>query len=38
MNTSKIKNLGLASFKSLEQMLEDCVKSFEGRSLLQNLP
>jgi nucleoside-diphosphate-sugar epimerase len=38
MNTSKIKNLGLASFKSLEQMLEDCVKSFEGRGLLQNLP
>lgn len=37
MNTSKIKNLGLASFKSLEQMFEDCIKSFEGRGLLQNL-
>lgn len=38
MNTSKIKNLGLASFKSIEQMFEDSIKSFESRGLLQNLP
>lgn len=38
INTSKIKNLGLASFKSIEQMFEDSIKSFERRGLLQNLP
>nr|UUJ74919.1 cinnamoyl-CoA reductase [Cephalotaxus hainanensis] len=34
MNTSKIRSLGFGSFKSLEEMFEDCIRSFQEKGLL----
>ncbi|GLJ38956.1 hypothetical protein SUGI_0794260 [Cryptomeria japonica] len=34
MNTGKIKNLGFGNFKSLDQMFEDCIRSFQEKGLL----
>lgn len=38
MDTSKIRSLGLSSFKSTEKMFEDCIKSFQEKGLLEGLP
>ncbi|KAJ4794302.1 Dihydroflavonol-4-reductase [Rhynchospora pubera] len=34
MDTSKIRELGLPSFTSIEQMFDDCIKSFQAKGLL----
>ncbi|KAL4311262.1 hypothetical protein GQ457_01G012740 [Hibiscus cannabinus] len=34
MDTSKIQQLGLPAFKSLPQMFDDCIKSFQDKGLL----
>ncbi|KAK6921749.1 hypothetical protein RJ641_012256 [Dillenia turbinata] len=33
LDTSKVFHLGLPAFKTLDQMFEDCIKSFQGVSL-----
>lgn len=34
MDTTKINQLGLPSFKTLEQMFDDCIKSFQDKGFL----
>lgn len=34
MDTSKIAQLGLSNFKTIEEMLDDCVKSFQEKGFL----
>nr|AFX98067.1 cinnamoyl-CoA reductase [Cunninghamia lanceolata]QBC40972.1 cinnamoyl-CoA reductase [Cunninghamia lanceolata] len=34
MNTGKIRSLGFGNFKSIEQMFEDCIRSFQEKGLL----
>ncbi|PKA63513.1 Tetraketide alpha-pyrone reductase 2 [Apostasia shenzhenica] len=34
MDTSKVKNLGLQSFKTIPQMFDDCIHSFEEKGFL----
>ncbi|GLJ09509.1 hypothetical protein SUGI_0110920 [Cryptomeria japonica] len=38
MNTAKIKSLGFGNSKSIEQMFEDSIRSFQEKGVLQNLP
>lgn len=33
-DTTKIRELGLASFKSLAEMFDDCIKCFQDKGLL----
>ncbi|ESQ34227.1 hypothetical protein EUTSA_v10008284mg [Eutrema salsugineum] len=34
LDTTKIRELGLTSFKSLDEMFDDCIKSFQDKGLL----